>query len=74
MKQKIRNIGHSQGIIIPKEILNKYNISCGEEVFLQAEENGIKITPYDDELATQLEIAKKIMQENKDVLRQLAKS
>jgi hypothetical protein len=33
---------------------------------------GIELTPYDPEFAAQLEVAEKVMREDRDVLRKLA--
>ncbi len=34
--------------------------------------NGIELTPYDPEFAEQLEVAKRVMRENRNLLRKLA--
>ncbi|HVT00849.1 MAG TPA: AbrB/MazE/SpoVT family DNA-binding domain-containing protein [Patescibacteria group bacterium] len=40
MTQTIINIGNSQGVIFPKEILNKLKISKGDEVDIDFEDDG----------------------------------
>ncbi len=40
MTQTVINIGNSQGIIFPKEILNKLKISKGDSVNIDLEDDG----------------------------------
>lgn len=69
---KITSIGNSFGIILPKEIMGKLRVSKGDTVLAIETPNGIEISPYDPEVARQIEIAERVMREDRDVLRKLA--
>ncbi len=70
---KITTIGSSAGVILPKHVLEKLHVSKGDVLCLTETPDGFKITPYDKKFAEQMEVAEKIMRENRDALRALAK-
>jgi putative addiction module antidote len=70
---KIIDIGNSQGVILPKETLARLNVQKGDLLYLTESPSGINLVPYDDEFAAQMDAAREIMRENRDVLRELAK-
>ncbi len=72
-KVKITKIGNSLGVVLPKETLALLNVDKGDELTMIRTPNGIELTPYDPEVARQLEEGRRIMRENRDVLRELAK-
>lgn len=69
---KITTIGNSTGVIIPKELLEKLRVSKGDTLFAIETPNGIELTPYNPDFAEQLELAEKVMREDRDVLKKLA--
>lgn len=69
---KVLAIGNSAGIILPKEALARLNVHKGDSLFIVDAPNGIRITPYDEEFAAQMEAAREVMRENRDVLQRLA--
>ncbi len=69
---KITAIGNSFGVILPKEILEKLRASKGDSLLVMETRNGVELSPYDAKVALQLEIAEKVMREDRDVLRKLA--
>ena len=69
---KIIPIGNSSGIILPKETLARLNVQKGDTLFLTEGPHGIRLVPFDEEFATQMEAAREIMRENRDVLQRLA--
>ncbi|MGY0558341.1 AbrB/MazE/SpoVT family DNA-binding domain-containing protein [Lysobacter sp. A421] len=72
MKLKITTIGNSAGIILPKELLARLRLEKGDELFVLETPDGVKLTVYDPTLAAQMEVAERIMREDRDVLRKLA--
>jgi putative addiction module antidote len=70
---KIRKLGNSMGVVLPKEVLGRLHVEQGDTIFLTESPEGFHITPYDLEFARQMELAKKIMKEDRDILRALAK-
>ena len=73
IKLKIRAIGNSSGVVLPKEVLDRLHVSQGDALFLSEAPGGYCVAPYDDTLAKQLEVAEQVMREDRDVLRELAK-
>jgi putative addiction module antidote len=69
---KITTVGNSVGIVLPKEILSQLNVEKGDTLFVTKTQGGLYLTPYEDEFATQMEVARQVMRENRDVLRKLA--
>lgn len=73
MKLKITTIGNSAGVILPRELLARLRVGKGDELHALEMPDGIRLTVYDPTLAAQMEVAERIMREDRDVLRQLAK-
>ena len=72
MKLKITTIGNSAGIILPKELLSRLRLEKGDELFALETPDGIKLTVYDPTLAEQMDVAERIMRDDRHVLRKLA--
>lgn len=71
-KLKITKIGNSTGVILPIEMLERLRVSKGDTLFAVETKNGIELSPYNPDFAEQIEIAEKVMREDRDVLRKLA--
>lgn len=69
---KITTIGNSAGVILPREVLDKLRVSKGDSLLAIETPNGIELTAFDPEVAEQLEVAERVMREDRDVLRKLA--
>ncbi len=69
---KIIPVGNSAGIILPKEILARMNVEKGDTLYIVESPQGIRLIPFDQEFATQMEAAREVMRENRDVLQRLA--
>ncbi|HEY0162169.1 MAG TPA: AbrB/MazE/SpoVT family DNA-binding domain-containing protein [Edaphobacter sp.] len=69
---KITTIGNSVGIILPKEILTRLHLEKGDQLYITETPTGINLTPYDQSFSEEMEAARRIMRENRDVLRKLA--
>lgn len=70
---KLTQIGNSVGLILPKEVLARLKLEKGDTVFLTDAPGGVTITPHDADFANQMTMARKIMKERREVLRELAK-
>ena len=71
-KLKLTAIGNSTGVVLPKEILDRLHVGRGDELSVVETPDGIMLTAYDPELAEQMEVAERIMREDRDLLRKLA--
>lgn len=69
---KITSIGNSAGIILPKELLEKLRVSKGDTLTVTETPEGVSLSPFDDKVSRQMEIAEKVMRENRNMLRKLA--
>ena len=72
-KLKLRAIGNSTGVVIPKEILTDLAVEQGDEVFLVKTAEGYSITAYDADFEMQMEAAKEGMRQYRNALKELAK-
>jgi putative addiction module antidote len=71
-KLKLRAIGNSTGVVLPKEILDKLRVSRGDELMVLETPDGIRLTGYDPEFERQMDVAEKIMHRRRNMLRKLA--
>ena len=73
MNTTIRKIGNSEGIIIPKEILERLKLKSGDAVSLVETSEGVTIRPGEERFDRQMEIAREVMDKYKVALSKLAK-
>jgi putative addiction module antidote len=73
MKLKLRAVGTSTGLVLPKETLQRLKVKRGDVLFAVETPDGYLLTPYDPDLEEQLAIGRDVMKEHRDTLRALAK-
>ncbi len=74
MKTKVRKIGNSLGIVLPKEALQAMNVEEGAALYItKAPKDSVQLTAEDPEFTESLEIAEDIMNRYRNALRELAK-
>ena len=73
LKLKVRQIGNSAGVVLPKEALSHLNVDKGDEIYLVETEDGYMLTQYDPEFDEQMEAMEVIGRQFKNTLRELAK-
>lgn len=73
MNTTIRKIGNSEGIILPKEVLDRLNLKAGDILTLVEREGALELLPASADLAEQLEAAREGMARYRVALRELAK-
>lgn len=69
---KLTTIGNSTGIILPRELLEKLRVQKGDTLHVLETPNGIELSSFDPEFARQMDVAERVMREDRDVLRRLA--
>ncbi len=70
---KIRKVGNSLGVVLPKEAVSRLNVREGDVVYLtDSPDGGFRLTPLNDDFAAQMAAAEEIMREDRDILRELA--
>ncbi len=71
---KVRKIGNSLGLVLPKESLIRLNVKEGGLLyFTEAQDGSYRLTGYNENFSRQVSEAEKIMQQDKDLLRELSK-
>lgn len=71
---KVRKIGDSLGLVLPREILNRLHLEDGDRVFFtETPDGGYRLTPYDPEFETQMKLAEEGMARYRNTLRALVK-
>ena len=70
---KVTTVGNSVGISLPKEVLARLRVSKGDSLYFTETPDGVLLTAYADDFARAMEAAERIMRENRDALRELAK-
>jgi len=57
----------------PERNLERLRVKRGDSLYAIETKNGIELTAYNPEFAKQIEIAERVMREDRDALRKLAK-
>ena len=70
---KVRKVGNSLGVILPKDLLDRLAVGDGDSLELIEIENGFKLVPANDDIDRLMEMAEEIMERRRDMLRALAK-
>ena len=71
-KLKVSAIGNSTGVILPKDVLERLRVERGDELMVRETPDGIVLSPYDPELASQMDVAEQIMRKRRNLLKKLA--
>lgn len=70
---KLTQIGNSVGVILPKELLARLKLEKGDTVFVTESPDGLCVTPFNPEVAEQVEAGRAFMREYRDTFHELAK-
>ncbi|HXU49434.1 MAG TPA: AbrB/MazE/SpoVT family DNA-binding domain-containing protein [Candidatus Binatia bacterium] len=74
LELKVRKIGNSLGVVLPKEVVNRLNTGEGERLFLLEGPNGVyQLTPYDPGFEKKMEQAEDIIRRYRNTLHALSK-
>lgn len=69
---KIRQIGNSAGLTIPKDLLDRQHLEEGDQVHLVETDNGLLITPYDPDFEEAMEAYEEGAKNYRNALRELS--
>ncbi|MFZ5630481.1 MAG: AbrB/MazE/SpoVT family DNA-binding domain-containing protein [Spirochaetota bacterium] len=72
-KTKIRAIGNSQGVTLPKALLDRYQLKEGDEVTTIETEEGILLKSHNPDFEEGMRAFAKFSGQYKNALRELAK-
>ena len=74
LELKLRKVGNSVGLVLPKEALAHLKAGEGDTVCVTESTDGsLRLTPTSPEVVTQLEAAKDVLHRYRHTLRELAK-
>jgi putative addiction module antidote len=72
-KTRIRRLGGSLALIVPKPIADEMALQEGDELFISSGPEGMNVSPYDPEFAAAMEDAREFMRTHRNAFRELAK-
>jgi putative addiction module antidote len=71
---QLKRIGNSTGVILPKELMARLNLSVGDAFYATlSPDGGIRLTPYDPDFEKAMEVARRGMKIYRNALAELAK-
>jgi putative addiction module antidote len=69
---KVRRIGNSLGVVLPKEVLAQLKVGEGDELTVTDTPDGVALTVSDDDTSELMRLAEEIMRKRRRVLKALA--
>ena len=74
LELKLRKVGNSVGVVLPKEALAHLKVGEGDSVCItEAPDGSLRMTPAHAEFTRQMEVAKDVIRRYRRTLRELAK-
>lgn len=74
LELKLRKVGNSVGVVLPKEALAHMKVDEGDTITLtEAPDGSLRMTPTSPEVRRQLDAAQDIINRYRNALRELAK-
>jgi putative addiction module antidote len=70
---KVRRIGNSLGVVLPKDVLAKLRVGEGDVLAVADTPGGVSLSPFNDEVARQVEVMRDLAKRYRNALRELAK-
>lgn len=68
----LRKIGNSVGVILPKEVLARFKLSEGDALSMTESADAIVLSPYDDDVARQVETMRNLAKRYRNTLKTLS--
>lgn len=72
-KLKVRQVGNSLGVILPKEVAARLGVAKGDALYCSETPHGIELTGYDPQFEKKLEAARRVTRRYRNALKELAK-
>jgi len=72
-KIKVRKIGNSLGLILPKEVADQLRVGEDDIVHYVVDSNGLHLTPFDPDFDAAMEAFEQTRRKYRNTLRALAK-
>ena len=72
-KTKVKRIGGSLALIVPKVVVDSMDLKEGDEMFISSNQDGMNVSPFDPEFAAAMEDAREFMRSHKNAFNELSK-
>ncbi|HRZ38851.1 MAG TPA: AbrB/MazE/SpoVT family DNA-binding domain-containing protein [Candidatus Paceibacterota bacterium] len=73
VKLKVRKIGNSLGVVLPKEVLAHLKVEEGDTMTLTEAQDGVRLTSSNPEFARSMAVFESLNRRYRNALRELAK-
>jgi putative addiction module antidote len=74
MKIEIKKIGNSDGLLLPRELMQRLDLKRGQQLHIvELPGGGFQALPYDPDFERTMEVADEVMDKYRDTLAALAK-
>lgn len=70
---KIRSIGNSAGVILPKDELDRLQVGVGDSLAISQSPNGLELSPYDEDFDRRVRAFERSRRKFRNAYRELAK-
>ena len=70
---KLRSVGNSVGVVLPKELLARYNLGEGDSLQVVETPDGVLLTPVSPNVEEQLRLGRALMKKYRETFAALAK-
>jgi putative addiction module antidote len=70
---KLRSVGNSVGLVLPKEMLAKLNLAEGDTVEVVETPDGFLLTPVSADVERQLRLGRELMKQYRETFAALSK-
>jgi len=72
MDSKVRKIGNSLGVILPKQLIEELHLKSGDKIRIERKGSNLELRPVDSEFEEWAEAYRQLNIDYKDVLKALA--
>jgi putative addiction module antidote len=72
-RQTLKKIGGSVATVLPKSMLERFNLDAGDDVFVVETDKGLLVTPFDPDFEDAMQHYNRIAKKYRNALRELAK-
>ncbi|MFZ0616275.1 MAG: AbrB/MazE/SpoVT family DNA-binding domain-containing protein [Chthoniobacterales bacterium] len=73
LELKVRKVGNSLGIVLPKEALSHLNVEEGDTLTLSEAQDGVRLTAANPAFADTMAVFESLSRRYRNTLRELAK-
>ena len=70
---KVRKVGNSLGVVLPREVLAHLNVREGDTMTLTEAQDGVRLTASDSEFAKSMAVFESLNRRYRNALRELAR-